>query len=115
MKVYHIIIQCLNNDFKDFCSPEYLKFTDPNLLIHTKYGFSFNHEVPENGDDINNPIVKIYEKEKWSEGPHHFINNNFKNFIERYTNRINNFRNYCNNMMLNLFLNIIMIKKMIKN
>jgi hypothetical protein len=32
--------------------------------------------------------------ENWAEGPYHFVNNNYANFIERYNKRISNFKNY---------------------
>ena len=83
------IIECLNTDFKDFCNPKYLKHdTDTQLIRHTLYHFSFNHEAPFHAD--------IYLKEKWTDGPYHFTNNNFKKFCERYYSRIHNLHNYCN-------------------
>ena len=83
------IIECLNNDFKDFCNPEHLKYDKScNILRNTKYNFEFNHESPFHGD--------IYLKEKWVDEPYHFVNNNYKNFCDRYNIRIRNFHNYCN-------------------
>lgn len=104
------IIKCFNEDFKDFLNPNFLKFSDPDLLIHTKYGFSFNHEVPINIMPNGN-TVNIYEEQKWAEGPKHFIKDNFKNFIKRYTDRINNLKYYCNNYKINFVLEYYYDKK----
>lgn len=97
------IIKCFNEDFKDFYNPNFLKFNDPDSLIHTKYGFAFNHEVPVNKMP-NGSIKNIYEEQEWEEGPHHFIKDNYKNFIKRYTDRINNLKYYCNNYKINFVL-----------
>jgi hypothetical protein len=85
---YNGIIQCIQTDFSDFCNPDYLIIRDDPVIYHTKYSFDFNHETPGHAD--------LYLTEKWSEGTNHFINNNYKNFIERYNNRITSFRNYLN-------------------
>jgi len=82
---YHGIIECIKNDFKDFCNPEYLLLTN-DILFNTKYNFGFNHETPGHAN--------LYLHENWPEGENHFINNNFHHFIERYNKRINSFRNY---------------------
>jgi len=84
---YNGIIQCINNDFEDFCNTSYLQLTNEGFL-HTKYNFGFNHESPGHAD--------LYLHENWPEGEYHFINNNFHHFIERYNSRINSFRNYLN-------------------
>jgi len=93
---YHGLIQCLNDDFKYFTDPEYLKIVNTSntekynpgekIIHNTRYGFIFNHESPDHG--------KLYVCENWPEGKNHYINNNFKNFIERYNRRIQNFRDY---------------------
>ena len=82
---YNGIIQCLIEDFKYFTDPTVLIHT-PEYIINTRYNFYFNHEGPYHAD--------LYIKQKWAEGPNHFINNNYAHFIERYNKRINNFQNY---------------------
>jgi len=82
---YKGIIECIYNDFVDFCNPNYLCLNDAGI-IHTKYNFGFNHESPEHAN--------LYLHENWPEGKMHFVNNNFANFIERYNKRINSFNNY---------------------
>lgn len=82
------IILCLEEDFKDFCNPEYLNLVDNKIIQNTKYNFGFNHESPTE--------IEIFKKQKWKDGPNHFIINKFEKFIDRYNNRINNFRNYLN-------------------
>ena len=84
---YNGIIQCINNDFEDFCNPSFLLLTKDGLF-NTKYNFGFNHETPCHAD--------LYLHENWPEGENHFINNNFHHFIERYNSRIQSFRNYLN-------------------
>lgn len=89
---YPGLIECLKDDFKYFCDPEYLtilKTSKEDFIYNTKYRFAFNHESPGQGD--------LYITQKWAEGKNHFINNNFAHFIERYEKRINNFRNYLKN------------------
>ena len=82
------IIKCFNDDFKDFCNHTLLHYDDNSKqIIHQKYKFSFNHECPYHAD--------LYIKEKWPEGAFHFVNNNYKNFRDRYNMRIQNFRYYC--------------------
>jgi hypothetical protein len=98
---YNGICQCIEDDFKYFCDVNYLKLREapkmskhiPNQnddemwIYNTYYNFAFNHESPYHGS--------LYVGENWT-GPLHFVNDNFKNFISRYTARINNFRNYLN-------------------
>jgi hypothetical protein len=84
---YRGVIECIKNDFEDFCNPQYLVLTNDTLL-NTKYNFSFNHEMPGHAN--------LYLHENWPEGKNHFINNNFCHFIERYNKRINSFCNYLN-------------------
>ena len=93
---YPGLIQCLNEDFKYFTDINYLKLvTFPStekfhggdtIIMNTRYGFLFNHESPGHAD--------LYKKENWPEGKDHYINNDFKHFIERYNRRIQNFRDY---------------------
>jgi hypothetical protein len=82
---YNGIIQCLIDDFKYFTDPAVLTYT-ADCIVNTHYNFGFNHETPYHAD--------LYIKEKWAEGPNHFINNNYAHFIERYNQRIDNFRSY---------------------
>jgi hypothetical protein len=86
---YTNMVKCISEDFLNFTNPEYLKYNDGGLITNTYYNFKFNHETPHHAD--------LYKKEKWEEGPNHFINNNFANFIQRYNERINNFKQYLNN------------------
>jgi hypothetical protein len=82
---YKGIVECINDDFKYFCDPNYLK---TNMVKNTYYNFLFNHECGSHKD--------LWLTEKWLEGKDHFVNNNFKNFKERYNNRISSFKNYLN-------------------
>jgi hypothetical protein len=84
---YQGVVQCILNDFNDFCNPDYFLLNEQGLY-HTKYNFSFNHESPGHAD--------LYKTENWPEGPNHFTNNNYQHFIERYNNRIQAFREYLN-------------------
>ena len=79
------IINCLNDDFKYMSDEKYL-ILDNDYIINTKYNFVFNHESPGQATDL---LIK----EEW-EGINHFVQNNYKNFKERYQNRIKNFNNY---------------------
>jgi len=85
---YNGVIECIKNDFQYFCDPEYLMLTQHLDVINSKYNFIFNHETPGHAD--------LYLHENWPEGTNHFINNNFKHFIDRYQHRIQSFRNYLN-------------------
>jgi len=94
--------KCIEDDFKYFCDPDYLELRDaPDMMNHfpnqkggeqwiynTYYNFVFNHESPYHGN--------LYLNEKWN-GPFHFVDDNFKNFIKRYGDRINAFREYLKN------------------
>jgi hypothetical protein len=91
------LVECINDDFKYFVDPEYLilkQLPNEKVVFNTKYKFWFNHESPEHAN--------LYIKEKWKNGKNHFIENNYKYFIERYQNRINNFRNYLTNPKNNI-------------
>jgi hypothetical protein len=93
------VCKCIEDDFKYFCDPEHLKLIDapdmtshfPNQklgekwIVNTYYNFVFNHESPYHGN--------LYLNEKWN-GPNHFVDNNFENFIKRYEARISAFRDY---------------------
>ena len=85
---YKGTIACLNDNFSHLCDTNYLKMT-PNGIVNTYYNFTFNHETPGHAD--------LYLHENWQEGTNHFINNNFRNFKERYNRRICNFRQYLSN------------------
>jgi hypothetical protein len=79
---YEGMCQCIIDDFKCFSDIDYLILKD-NFIINTKYNFIFNHESPGN-KDISHTWSTI----------NFFVENNYKNFIIRYEERINNFRNY---------------------
>jgi hypothetical protein len=94
---YDGIILCLQEDFRYFCDPHYLKLlTVPfstggivrgeTLIYHARYHFLFNHESPGHGN--------LYLTQNWSGGKNHYIDNGFEKFIERYTRRIHHFREY---------------------
>jgi hypothetical protein len=91
------IIDCLNTDFKYFCKPALLEAEskgkeneqDRFLIRHTKYNWQFNHESFNIGE------ARLYDREKWEDGPTTFVNNNFEKLVERYTKRIDNFKYYC--------------------
>lgn len=94
---YEGVILCLQEDFKHFFDPEYLKvlpalFTFSNivkgdiLIYNTRYNFIFNHESPDHAD--------ICTQQGWPGGKYYFTDNGFHRFIERYMRRINNFRHY---------------------
>jgi len=98
---YFGMCECIKDDFKYFCDPKYLVLRDaPDMSMHfpnqkdgekwiynTYYNFTFNHESPYHGN--------LYLNEQWS-SPHHFVNNNYENFIKRYEARIKAFRDYIN-------------------
>lgn len=83
------LLQCLRDDFSEFCNPDMLEIIEsyPNEwpIHHKKYGFWFSHE---------SPIGDIYLRENWEFGKNHFVENNYARFIERYQKRIQNFRQY---------------------
>jgi hypothetical protein len=99
---YNGIIDCINDNFKYFCSPEYLKVITikdeyyylnlplgSTILVNTKYNFVMNHESSGHGD--------LYKVNAWPKGKFHFEMNNFEEFIKRYEKRIYNFRYYLDN------------------
>jgi hypothetical protein len=94
MSNYKGVIECIKNDFIDFCNPDYIELKkiynkDNELWIYNKkYNFLFNHESPGHAN--------IYIEENWPEGINHFVNNNFENFVMKYQKKINNFINYLN-------------------
>ena len=106
------VCKCIEDDFKYFTDPNYLElvegtFCSEHFSMHKKpkkefqiinkyYGFIFNHESPGHGN--------LYIDEKWSGGINHFVDNNFKRFIERYDSRIENFRNYLKYDKVNFLL-----------
>lgn len=92
------VIDCIKTDFKYFCDPSLLKIKeldqedgeDRFMINHKKYnGFGFNHESFNTGEKY------LYKREAWPGGVYHFVNDNFKYFIERYEKRVSNFRFYC--------------------
>lgn len=95
---YDGILQCLEEDFQDFCNPECLTLKQisnesqyckgDSLIYNKKYKFLFNHESPGHGN--------LWKYQNWSGGINHYIDNNYKLFRERYTRRVQNFRNYLN-------------------
>lgn len=88
---YPGIIECIKDDFYYFLDINYLELKKSNndiLIYHKKYKFIFNHESPKHAN--------LHILENWEYGENHFILNNFKYFIKRYTNRINNFKYYIN-------------------
>ena len=85
---YKGVISCINDNFLYFRDRNYLQLTT-NGIVNTYYNFTFNHESPVHAD--------LYLHENWPEGTNHFVNHNFRYFIERYNNRINNFREYLSN------------------
>jgi len=99
---YEGIVKCINDDFKYFTDLSSLileyygyknievlnAFPKQLLIYNSKYNFCFNHESPCH--------AYLDVKQQWENGPTHFIDNNYKYFIERYNQRINNFRNYLN-------------------
>ena len=83
------------------------------LYIVNEYGMGFNHESPGHAN--------LYNTENWLGGKDHFVNDNYKEFINRYERRIQNFKNYINNNSvlfiienteddLNKIINIIKLK-----
>ena len=126
---YNGILECIKDDFKYFCSPEYLKVVTikdkyyklnlplgSTIIVNTKYNFIMNHESSGHGN--------LYLVEKWEKGRFHFEMNNFEEFIKRYEKRINNFRYYMNNgyevtfintKLNNIYENNIELENIIKN
>jgi len=99
---YNGIIECIKDDFKFLCDPEYLKvitITDKynylnfpinsTVIVNTKYKFIMNHESSGHGN--------LFKDEGWPKGKYHFEMNNFEELIIRYTNRIKNFKYYMEN------------------
>lgn len=98
---YKGMIQCIKDDFKFFCDPDYLKVitvkdqyyhlnfpVNSTIIVNTKYKFILNHESSGHAD--------LWKKEKWAKGQFHFEQDNFFEFIQRYKRRIENFQNYLN-------------------
>jgi hypothetical protein len=93
---YDGMIQCICEDFADFCNPIYLRLItlDKNyfneleykkgdqLIVNTKYRFIFSRESP-------NQI-----QENWKYGSMTYCVNHFQELINVYQKRIDNFRNY---------------------
>lgn len=89
------VIDCIDNNFKYFHAPEFLKvrtngrYKDRFCITNTKYNFFFNHESFIRGQR------ELYDRERWKYGPKTFVRDNFKEFVKRYTQRVENFRYYC--------------------
>jgi hypothetical protein len=86
---YQGIIKCIEDGFNFFCDTNYLEIVkkdNENLIINKYYNFMFNHESPGHAD--------LYIHEKWAGGINHFIDNDYKEFKDRYNRRIANFKNY---------------------
>lgn len=103
---YDGILQCLKEDFRDFCTPDYLTLKeipsdspyckDDLLIYNSKYKFLFNHESPRHAN--------LWKEQKWEGGMYHFLKNNYEKFRERYERRIQNFRTYLNSGQEVVFL-----------
>lgn len=100
---YFGVIKCIEDDFKFLCDLKYLSvkkiddghleystipYIGDNIIYNSYYNFGFNHESPGHAN--------LYITQNWPGGINHFVDNNFKNFIERYQIRILNFKNYLN-------------------
>lgn len=94
---FESIIHCIEDDFKDFVNPTYLRVQnvpsnilhsekDEELIYNTKYNIVFLHESPGHAE--------LYAKENWPNGKYHFVDNNWEYFCERYSKRIENFYEY---------------------
>jgi hypothetical protein len=95
---YEGIIECIKDDFKYFCDLDYIELiqipkesrwlntdgTGDFMIYNKKYHFLFNHESP--GHD------NLFVRQGWENGMNHYILDNYKEFINRYTRRIQNFR-----------------------
>jgi hypothetical protein len=65
---------------------DHIYYPGETLIYNTRYNFIFNHESPGHAN--------LYVTQAWSGGVNHYVDNNFEQFIERYTRRIENFRHY---------------------
>ena len=63
------MVKCISEDFLNFTNLEYLQYDDGDNIINTYYNFIFNHETPTH--------TELYNREKWEEGPNHFMFNKF--------------------------------------
>lgn len=95
---YEGILRCLEDDFRYFTDPYYLKLVEvpvtydalfltkgDRVIFNTRYNFFFVHESPTNFS---------FAELKYSGGINHFVDNNFELFRERYDRRIRNFYRY---------------------
>lgn len=98
---YNGIVDCYNNDFKDFYNTKYIELKiiqkdcqylnfkkGDEVIVNTKYNFIFNHESPKHGN--------LHLHENWANGEYHYCLNNFEEFVIRYKNRVKNLINYLN-------------------
>jgi len=90
---YNGIVECIQDDFSKFLDVELIETPDDSpymanelVIYNPYYKFIFNHESPGHGN--------LWEKQRWSGGKNHYIENEFKLFKERYSRRITHFRNY---------------------
>lgn len=85
------VIDCIETDFKYFHDPNFLETQHREsekdyIITHKKYDFSFNHESPYHAN--------LHIEQNWPT-PFHYVDDNFKYFVERYEKRVSNFRFYC--------------------
>ena len=99
---YRGIINCISDNFAYLCDTSYIQLiripkeskwlnTNGNgdlIVYNSKYNFLFNHESPGHAG--------LYITQKWKNGIEHYIQNNYEDFISRYTRRITNFINLLN-------------------
>lgn len=93
---YNGVLKCIDEDFQDFYNLDYIdikqisaksKYCANDFLIYNKkYNFIFNHESPGHAN--------LWYHQKWAGGMNHYVDNNYKLFVERYKRRVDNFRNY---------------------
>ena len=88
---YKSLLECLSSNFDR--SIFFNLFIDANGWIRNGYSMWFNHESPELSDNFE----KLGESD-------YFIKNNFKNFKDRYEQRIENWNNYIENSDEILFI-----------
>jgi hypothetical protein len=99
---YEGIINCFEDDFRYLCDSEYLELIkipneskwlntngDGDIVIYNKkYNFIFNHESPGHAN--------LYITQNWLKGINHYIEDNYKEFINRYNKRIQNIKELLN-------------------
>uniref|UniRef100_A0A6C0B0R9 Papain-like cysteine peptidase n=1 Tax=viral metagenome TaxID=1070528 RepID=A0A6C0B0R9_9ZZZZ len=97
---YPGIVECIKNDFEGIVNLEYIEliripkestYLNTNgkgdiVIYNNRYKFIFNHESPGHAN--------LYITQNWKHGKKHYIMDNFKEFILRYTRRIQNIKEY---------------------